>query len=131
MSRSNWTQVLVVAIGAVDGAHVFIRNSIIDAGGETRLAYGDVSLFNTNSPPGPNSFEQSGAPLQIVNSTIIGKVNTLTMELASNTIFLADLEEGDLWPGAGLCGATASWLCAFFLCAPGLAAASLVSLPAR
>ena len=85
-------------IGAVDGAHVFIRNSIIDAGGETRLAYGDVSLFNTNSPPSPNSFEQSGAPLQIVNSTIIGKVSTLTMELASNTIFLADLEEGDLWP---------------------------------
>jgi len=33
-----------------------------------------------------------------VNSTIIGKVSTLTMELASNTIFLADLEEGDLWP---------------------------------
>jgi hypothetical protein len=85
-------------IGAVDGAHVFIRSSIIDAGGETRLAYGDVSLFNTNSPPSPNSFEQSGAPLQIVNSTIIGKVSTLTMELASNTIFLADLEEGDLWP---------------------------------
>jgi hypothetical protein len=85
-------------IGAVDGAHVFIRNSIIDAGGETRLAYGDVSLFNTNSPPSPNSFEQSGAPLQIVNSTIIGKVSTLTMELASNTIFFADLEQGDLWP---------------------------------
>ena len=85
-------------IGAVDGAHVFIRNSIIDAGSETRLAYGDVSLFNTNSPPSPNSFEQSGAPLQIVNSTIIGKVSTLTMELASNTIFLADLDDGDLWP---------------------------------
>jgi hypothetical protein len=87
-------------IGAVDGAHVFIHNSIIDSGGETRLAYGDVSLFNTNSPPSPNSFEQSGAPLQIVNSTIVGKVSTLTMELASNTIFFADLEEGDLWPAS-------------------------------
>ena len=85
-------------IGAVDGAHVFIRNSIVDAGAETRLAYGDVSLFNTNSPPSPNSFEQSGAPLQIVNSTIIGKVSTLTMELASNTIFFADLDENDPWP---------------------------------
>jgi hypothetical protein len=85
-------------IGAVDGAHVFIRNSIVDAGSETRLAYGDVSLFNTSSPPDPNSFEQSGAPLQVVNSTIVGKVSTLTMELASNTIFLADLDQEDLWP---------------------------------
>jgi hypothetical protein len=87
------------AIGAVDGAHVFIRNSIVDAGGETRLAYGDVSLFNTSSPPDPNSFESSGAPLQVVNSTIIGKISTLTMELASNTIFYADLAAGDTWPG--------------------------------
>jgi len=87
------------AIGAVDGAHVFIRNSIVDAGGEARLAYGDVSLFNTSSPPDPNSFESSGAPLQVVNSTIIGKVSTLTMELASNTIFYADLAAGDSWPG--------------------------------
>ena len=87
------------AIGAVDGAHVFIRNSIVDAGGESRLAYGDVSLFNTSSPPDPNSFESSGAPLQIVNSTIIGKVSTLTMELASNTIFYADLATVDTWPG--------------------------------
>lgn len=86
------------AIGAVDGAHVFIRNSIVDAGGETRLAYGDVSLFSTSSPPSPDSIEQSGAPLQIVNSTIIGKVSTLTMELASNTIFFADLETNDVWP---------------------------------
>jgi len=85
-------------IGAVDGAHVFIHNSIVDAGSETRIAYGDVSLFNTNSPPDPKSFERSGAPLQIVNSTIIGKVSTLTMELASNTIFLADLEKNDFWP---------------------------------
>jgi hypothetical protein len=87
------------AIGAVDGAHVFIRNSIVDAGGESRLAYGDVSLFNTSSPPDPNSFESSGAPLQIVNSTIIGKVSTLTMELASNAIFYADLAPSDTWPG--------------------------------
>ena len=85
-------------IGAVDGAHVFIRNSIVDGGGETFLAYGDVSLFNTSSPPAPDSIDQSGAPLQIVNSTIIGKVSTLTMELASNTIFFAELETNDVWP---------------------------------
>ena len=62
------------AIGGVDGAHVFIRNSILDAGDETRLAYGDVSLFKSSSPPSPDSIDQSGAPPQILNSTIIGKV---------------------------------------------------------
>jgi hypothetical protein len=82
-------------IGAVDGAHVSIRNSIVDAGGETEVAYGDVLVFGNASPPGPS---QPGAPLKVVNSTIIGKVTTLTMELASNTIFFAGMLPGDLWP---------------------------------
>lgn len=83
-------------IGAVDGAHVSLRNSILDAGGETHVAYADVHSFRNTSPPAP--FGESGAPLKVVNSTIIGKVNTLTMELASNTIFFADLSPGDSWP---------------------------------
>jgi hypothetical protein len=82
-------------IGAVDGAHVSLRNSIVDAGADTAVAYADVLSFNNTSPPGPT---ESGAPLKVVNSTIIGKVNTLTMELASNTIFYADLLPGDSWP---------------------------------
>ena len=82
-------------IGAVDGAHVSIRNSIVDAGGETEVAYANVLTFNSGSPPGPT---EPGAPLKVVNSTIIGKVNTLTMELASNAIFYAALLPGDLWP---------------------------------
>ncbi len=86
------------AIGAVDGAHVSIRNSIVDAGSENQVAYTDVLAFSNTSPPGPTLFGEPGAPLQVVNSTIIGKVNTLTMELASNTIFFADLLPGDLWP---------------------------------
>jgi hypothetical protein len=85
-------------IGAVDGAHVSLRNSILDAGKETRAAYADVLSFTNTSPPGPTPFGESGAPLKVVNSTIIGKVNTLTMELASNTIFYADLLPGDPWP---------------------------------
>jgi len=85
-------------IGAVDGAHVSIHNSIVDSGSETEVAYADVLTLNNSSPPGLTPFGEPGAPLQVVNSTIIGKVNTLTMELASNTIFLADLGPGDLWP---------------------------------
>ena len=83
-------------IGAVDGAHVSLRNSILDAGSETEVAYADVLSFINTSPP--VFFGESGAPLNVVNSTIIGKVNTLTMELASNTIFFADLQTGDVWP---------------------------------
>jgi hypothetical protein len=83
-------------IGAVDGAHVSLRNSILDAGDETNVAYADVVSFANTSPP--SRFGESGAPLRTVNSTIIGKVNTLTMELASNTIFYADLLPGDSWP---------------------------------
>ncbi len=82
-------------IGAVDGAHVSIRDSIVDAGGETEVAYANVLTFSSGSPPGPT---EPGAPLKVVNSTIIGKVNTLTMELASNAIFFAALLPGDLWP---------------------------------
>jgi hypothetical protein len=54
--------------------------------------------FSNTSPPGPTPFGESGAPLKVINSTIIGKVNTLTMELASNTIFFADLLAVDSWP---------------------------------
>ena len=82
-------------IGAVDGAHVSIRNSIVDAGSETAVAYADVLTFSSGSPP---PLAEPGAPLRVVNSTIIGKVNTLTMDLASNTIFLASLLPGDPWP---------------------------------
>jgi len=89
---------IVGPIGAVDGAQVSLRDSIIDAGGTTRVAYADVLSFASTSPPGSTPFGESGAPLKIVNSTIIGKVNTLTMQLASNTIFYADLLPGDSWP---------------------------------
>jgi hypothetical protein len=51
-----------------------ITGSIIDALGESNLAYG-------GTPGGP------GGPLTIENSTVIGRVETRLIELASNVIF--------------------------------------------
>ena len=68
---------LLGAIQAADDARVCLTNSIVDAGDETNVAYAGVGG------------QQPGAPLVAVNTTIIGRVHTLTMELASNTIFFA------------------------------------------
>jgi hypothetical protein len=73
-------------IRAIAGAQVHITDSIIDASSTTAVAY---SGLLENDP---------GARLRIENSTAIGKVFTETMELASNTILLADLDEFDTWP---------------------------------
>lgn len=65
-------------LGAVltsEDAEVTVRDSIIDATAETKLAYGGTIDY--------------GAPLKITNSTVIGRVRTSIMRLASNTIFLA------------------------------------------
>jgi hypothetical protein len=64
---------------------VTITASIVDAGGSTEVAY---------AYPAADDF---GAPLTITASTVIGKVATRQMTLASNTIFLAGLKEDDLW----------------------------------
>jgi hypothetical protein len=66
---------IIGAIRAVDGAHVCLTDSIVDAGGEERMAYAGLDG------------KQPGAPLTIRCTTIIGRVNTQSMELASNTIF--------------------------------------------
>lgn len=72
------------AIRSVDEAHVRISNSIVDAQAETEMAY--AALDGSGA----------GAPLTLKNSTIIGKVHTLMMELASNTIFLASRAESEV-----------------------------------
>jgi len=72
------------AVRAVEGARVRITNSIVDASGAGELAYG--------APEG----EGPGAPLEVENSTIIGRVNTVSLE-ASNTIFMAE-RAGSLMP---------------------------------
>lgn len=58
-------------------AEIKITNSIVDALDENNKAYAGLN-------------SAYGAPLQVENSTIIGRVATRIMQLASNTIFLAD-----------------------------------------
>jgi hypothetical protein len=74
---------IVGPVRAVEGAQVIIKDSIVDAGGETESAYASP-LVN-----------EDGAPLEIRDSTVVGRVRTQTIE-ASNTIFLASA----LVPGA-------------------------------
>lgn len=77
---------ILAPVRAVDTARVVLRNCLLDATSEAEIAYeGTVE-------DGP------GAPLEIVNSTVIGKLHTLAMVLASNTIFLSRLREADAWP---------------------------------
>jgi hypothetical protein len=59
-----------------------LNNSIVDAGAATALAY---------TSPGE---DEAGAPLVAIDCTIIGRVQTLMIELASNTIFLAETTGG-------------------------------------
>lgn len=63
------------AIRVTEASSVCLTNSIVDAGDENNVAYAGVNT--------------AGAPLIAVNTTIIGRVHTRMMKLASNTIFFA------------------------------------------
>jgi hypothetical protein len=78
---------IIGGIRAVDGAQVHIANSIIDAAGETEVAYAGLTA------------QEAGAPLQMNNSTVIGQVHTLCLDLISNTIFLAPVQAEQLQQG--------------------------------
>lgn len=67
------------------GAEIKITDSIVDASSSIAIAYA-----------GPAD-DDPGASLTIENSTVIGKVYTRIMNLASNTIFLSDVDADD-WP---------------------------------
>lgn len=70
---------IIGGIQTMEDTEVSIKDSIIDATAESRIAYaGTLSDF--------------GGPLRISNSTIIGQVRTSILRLASNTIFLASIE---------------------------------------
>ncbi len=69
-----------------EGAKVSISNSIVDALDEHEAAY--AGLLDTDA----------GAALTVTNSTIIGKLFTYMMELASNSIFLAGGLTTPEWP---------------------------------
>ena len=63
----------------VAGVEVFIHDCIVDAGDATNVA------FDANGAGGP------GAELTVTESTVIGKVHTQLMRLASNSLFFAGL----------------------------------------
>jgi hypothetical protein len=77
---------IVGAIRAVAGAQVIIRDSIVDATDASDIAF--AGLIG----------DDPGAPLTVENSSVIGKVYTHTMKLASNTVFFSDLKATDAWP---------------------------------
>jgi hypothetical protein len=73
---------------AVEQSRVRIFNSIIDATEITGVAYANLDALS------------AGGALHIENSTVIGKVHTSLMEMASNTIFMANRSGSDTarWP---------------------------------
>jgi hypothetical protein len=65
--------------------HVHIRNTIVDATGESNVAYAALDGY------------EAGGALCVENCTVIGKVHTVLMEFASNSIFLAKRGHADTW----------------------------------
>jgi hypothetical protein len=75
------------AVQVADGSQVKITNSIIDATSESAVAFSGIDAAR----------ETAGGALTIENSTIIGKVRTVELTLASNAIFVAALAPSDTW----------------------------------
>jgi hypothetical protein len=80
-------QCIVAGVRAVAGARVRITNSIIDAGAASDVAY--AGLLD----------DDAGARMTAINTTVIGKVRSELIELASNTIFFSELARWDWWEG--------------------------------
>ncbi len=69
------------------GAQVKITNSIVDATSESAVAFSGIDAARASA----------GGALSIENSTVIGKLRTVELVLASNAIFLAALAPADSW----------------------------------
>jgi hypothetical protein len=82
--------IIIGGLRVAPDASVRVRNSIIDSTSERGVAY--ASHRATTDP---------GGALRVENSTIVGKVFTTVLELASNSIFLARLRasDGPEWRG--------------------------------
>jgi hypothetical protein len=78
-------------IAANPAGSVRVTDSIVDANSPCCVAYADLDGHG------------AGADLHVEDSTIVGKVHTRTMQLASNTIFYARLARRDTWPAALWC----------------------------
>lgn len=76
---------LLGGIRAAEGVEVSIHNTVIDANASSAIAYAALDDIS------------AGGSLKITNTTIIGKVHTRVMKLASNCIFSSELAEADTW----------------------------------
>jgi hypothetical protein len=72
-------------VRTLPSAQVTITNSIVDANAETGVAFSGIDGTS------------AGAPLTVDGCTVIGKVHTGALTLASNSIFLAQTTQGDGW----------------------------------
>ena len=84
-ARVRLEHCIVGAIRAVAGAEVELLDCIVDAGAATTPAYTGAST------------DEPGAALTVRESSIVGKVQAQRIELASDTIFLAQRTNGDGW----------------------------------
>ncbi len=77
---------IVGGLRCARGVTVKITNSIVDATAFNHVAFAD-----------PDDEQLPGGILTVENSTVIGKVHTARLDLASNTIFMARVDTGDPW----------------------------------
>jgi len=82
--------ILLGGLRVAADASVSVRNSVIDSTSEVGVAYAS-----------PLAGVRPGGALRVENSTVVGKVFTTVLELASNSIFLARVGESDdkAWRG--------------------------------
>ena len=76
---------IVGGIRADEDAQVRIRDSVVDAGGHTLVAYA--------APTG----DAAGGELEVTGSTILGKVHARILRLVSNSVLAARLGDADTW----------------------------------
>ncbi len=79
---------IVGGLRVAEGSTVRVANSLVDATLDTGVAY---------AAPDHSS---AGGALTIENTTVIGKVHTRLLELASNTVFNSGLADSDTWLAA-------------------------------
>jgi hypothetical protein len=82
------TRAISGPIAADTGGSTRICSSIVDSTSPCCVAYAGADLAS------------AGADLHVEDSTIVGKVHTRTIPLASNTIFFARRPRRDPWPAA-------------------------------
>jgi hypothetical protein len=76
---------IIGGLRVASGASVTITNSIVDATHESGVAFAAIDGV------------AGGGALSVTSSTIIGKVHTSSLDLASNAIFVATQVTGDGW----------------------------------